>query len=699
VLLAALLTTLGAAYAANHPPLDAVFPGAERLGAFEGEPRAAPVYRGAELLGYLFETDDVVPIPAYSGKPVNHLVGLDLAGVITGAAVIEHHEPILLAGIPEARLHAFAAQYAGKSVSDRVRVGTGARTGFVNVDGVSGATVTVIVQNETIMRSARQVALARGIIEPGEERPPAARVRTELVDPADWQALTGDGSIRRLLITRGDVDAAFAGTPGEGFDEAPPGKEGELFIDLYYAYLNAPTIGRNLLGDRQYEWLMSELAEGEHAVAVLANGRYSFRGHGFVRGGIFDRLQLRQHDRGITFRDLDYHRPTGLPIAGAPAFSESALFIVRQDDALDAGGPWQVELLVVRQTGPRTSEYTSFQGDYLIPERYVERPEPAPTAAVPDAAAEAVWVLIWRERSLEIGVLLVALTVLTLVLMLQDLLVRRPRLLARIRNGFLLFTLFFIGWYTLAQLSVTNVLTFVHALMHEFRWETFLVDPLIFILWVFVAGSLLLWGRGVYCGWLCPFGALQELVGKVARRLRVRQRRLPAVLHERLWALKYLILLGLFGVSLHSLAQAELYAEVEPFKTAITLRFGREWGYVLYALALIAISAVNTKFYCKYLCPLGAALAVPGRMRLFDWVRRRKECGKPCQVCANECEVGAIDRNGVINANECHYCLDCQQTYYDAYKCPPLVERRKRRERAAAPAPRRKEIRVEVAPT
>jgi len=140
-------------------------------------------------------------------------------------------------------------------------------------------------------------------------------------------------------------------------------------------------------------------------------------------------------------------------------------------------------------------------------------------------------------------------------------------------------------------------------------------------------------------------------------------------------------LLGLFALSMQSLSLAERYAEVEPFKTAVTMRFQREWSYVFYAGGLLLLAAFNRKFYCRYLCPLGAALTFPSKFRIFEWLRRRKECGRPCQICRQECEVRAIRSTGEINANECHYCLDCQVTYWNDQKCPPLAEKRRKRER------------------
>lgn len=250
---------------------------------------------------------------------------------------------------------------------------------------------------------------------------------------------------------------------------------------------------------------------------------------------------------------------------------------------------------------------------------------------------------------------------------------RHERFTYWFRIGFLTFTLFGLGWWANAQLSVVNVLAFFSSAMTDFSWSAFLMDPLVFILWFSVAASLLFWGRGVFCGWLCPFGALQELTNKLAQYLKVPQIRVPWGIHERLWPIKYMIFLGLFGISLYSLELAERYSEIEPFKTAIILKFDRSWPFVLFAVALLAAGLFIERFYCRYLCPLGAALAIPGRLRMFDWLKRYKECGDPCTRCERECMVQAIHPEGHINPNECHQCLHCQVLYQSNTKCPVCV--------------------------
>jgi NosR/NirI family transcriptional regulator, nitrous oxide reductase regulator len=697
LLLALLLLVLApvalAGIDAKHPQLHEVFSGATRFGDIEGTPPAAAVYRGDKVIGYAFETVMVAPVPAYSGAPINLLVSIDTDGTIRDARVLEQHEPILLVGIPVQKLYDFVARYIGHHVDDRIVVGGGA-SGSVRIDAISSATVTSMVVNETIMNSALKVAASRKLIAgPADTGMAAAQVRSDYFVPADWQALTGNGAIGHLHLARQAITDAFKGQPESGLVDDPTapaaGHGADTFIDLYFADVTPPTVGRNLLGAAGHAELMKQLKPGDTAVAVMANGIYSFKGLGYVRGGIFDRVHLLQDGKLVLFKDTDLVSMNDTPLRGKPAFAEQAIFIVRNSSSgFDATRPWTLQLMVNRQVGPLQSIYHTFTRDYRMPAAYTTRPDASAEAAADALPANApLWQKIWYGRRIDIAVLLAGLTVLTLILLFQDWIVKYPVLLERVRTGFLIYTLVFIGWYGLAQLSVVNIFTFVQSLLHGFHWETFLMDPMIFILWVFVAATLLLLGRGVYCGWLCPFGALQVLVSKVAVRLRVPQFEFPRVVHERLWAFKYVILLVLFGMSLQSLNTAEHYAEIEPFKTAITLHFARSWSYVLYALALVAVSAFNHKFYCRYVCPLGAGLAVSGRWRLFEWLRRRPECGQPCQVCANECEVKAIGPDGRIDFNECHYCLDCQVTRVNDHKCPPMVQQRKKRERAARPLP------------
>ena len=690
VVLVLLFSLVGPAQAKSYGAIeqqriDKIFPQTDAISAPEGKFKVRTLSANGAVIGYVFQSLDVVDIPAYSGKPINTQVILDPAGVIRDAYVLEHHEPILLIGIPEAKLHDFTARYSGINVKQRVVVGRSSDSQAVTVDAVAGATVTAMVVNEVIMRAAHEVAVSLKLIEDtASTAQKVALVRPDLFEPANWAQLTGNGAVRRLHLTRGQVDDAFKGTEAEGVEVAGPGQADETFIDLYVADLNAPTIGRNLLGEAQYRVLMQGLKPGEQAIVVLGRGLFSFKGSGYVRGGIFDRVQLRQFGNVISFRDMDHQRLYDVFAEGMPEFEEMSVFIVRPQAAFDPGSAWTLELLVRRQTGPVSGTFTSFELPYQMPEAYLERPLPtAAEQAAIDEANRPMWLTIWYQKQVQVLVLGAALVLLTVILFMQDSLARRPRLLHWVRRGYLLFTVVFIGWYALGQLSVVNVLTFVHALFQQFRWELFLTDPLIFMLWIFTAASILLWGRGVFCGWLCPFGALQELINEVARKLKVRQFELPFAVHERLWALKYLILLGLFGLSLESMATAERFAEVEPFKTAITLHFDRQWWFVAYALGLLVINVFTRKVYCRYVCPLGAALAIPSKFRLFDWLKRRKECGDPCQLCAKECEIQAIHPDGHINANECHYCLDCQMTWHNDHKCPPLINKRKKRNKAA----------------
>ncbi len=653
-----------------------VFPGATAFGPVEGRPPAATAYRDGAVVGYVFSTAQVVASAGYSGKPLDIMAGVDLAGRITGAAILEHSEPILVIGVSDQDLAAFVAQYRGLDVRDPVRVTRHGRQGRNAVDAVAGASISSVVFNDSILRAARAVARSRGLL--GQA---SAAVDFESFEPVGWSVLLAEGSLAPLTVTVARAQQAVAEQGGQLYpDAAPRPDDAATFFGLYAALATPARVGRNLLGDRLYNRVLADLKEGDQLIFVGGEGVYSFKGTAYVRSGVFERIQLIQGNRTFRFRKDDHIRIEKLTAEGAPELREMAVFIVRAASGFLPLVPWRLEILVTADGEAGQPAFATFTLPYRLPGRY------APAGADPaeETGETPLWHQTWRERRFDIAILVLALAALTVILVFQDVVARRRRLYERVRVGFLIFTLIWLGWMAGAQLSVLNVLTFVNAIMTEFHWGFFLLDPLMFILWGYVAVAILFWGRGVFCGWLCPFGALQELTNRLARWARVPQWRLPFGLHERLWPLKYIAFLAIFAIFLGDLSLALRAAEVEPFKTAIVLHFDRPWPYALYAVVLLVAGLFVTRAYCRYLCPLGAALAIPARLRMFEWLKRRWHCGTPCQQCAQACPVQAIHPEGKINPNECIHCLNCQVNYYDDQLCPPLIERRKRREKREA---------------
>jgi NosR/NirI family nitrous oxide reductase transcriptional regulator len=695
-----------ATYLPKVAPAD-FFQGADRFGPPQGDPPIVPVYRGEQLQGFVYLNSQFANATGYSGKPIQVLVGIDTKGVLKGFKLVEHKEPIVLVGIPEKRILDAVNKLIGADMGEVARGAAQAP----QVDIVSGATVTVLVFGDSIVRSATKLIKSGRLGAPSGAATSAAPPASKAIDPAksevrDWQTLLGDGSVRRLFLSVADINKAFENTGNAAATAHPElGDPDDTFIDLYVADVAVPTIGRSLLGDDGYQRLVARLKPGQQALVVAGSGRYSFKGAAYVRGGIFDRIELVQETNSVRFRDRDHTRLGSLAAEGAPDFPEIALFTVPSELAFDPIEPWALRLLVQRVVGARDKALVTFDLGYALPEAYL-KPQ-APPAQPPQAAAskssatpvgetrevgmpppasdeEPLWMRIWRANTVKVGLTVAALGALTLIFFFQNVLVRRPAVYVWVRRGYLLFILVWLGWYANAQLSVVNVLTFANSLLTGFSWDYFLSAPLIFILWASIAAGLLFWGRGPFCGWLCPFGALQELLNNVAQALKVPQFRVPWGLHERLWPIKYIIFLGLFGMSLYSTAFAEQLAEVEPFKTSIILKFAREWPFVLYALTLLAAGLFVERFFCRYMCPLGAALAIPGRIRMFEWLRRWPECGSPCQRCANECPVQAIHPEGHINVNECIYCMHCQELYFDDHRCPHMIQVRLKREKRQA---------------
>jgi len=407
---------------------------------------------------------------------------------------------------------------------------------------------------------------------------------------------------------------------------------------------------------------MRRLEPGQHAWWVASAGRDAYIDEDFTRGTVPARLAFSQGGAPVELRDLDL---SPRPPEGAPPLNAALVLRVPPMSGIDPASPVRFELTLTRARGSMLPVLTqrSVSLDYQAPEALFFRP-PAP---LPD------WLIAWKERGVELGIIAAGLALLSVVLARPRWISVSARRLKVFRLAFLAFTLGYIGWYAQGQLSIVQITGAIKSLVAGAGLKSFLYDPVSLLLIAFTLVSFVVWGRGTFCGWLCPFGALQEFAALLARALRLPERKLPARLAGVLDRGRFVILAALAALAALAPQWAEKGVEVEPFKTAITVGFDRSAPFVAYALILLVLGGLYYKFFCRYLCPLGAAMALGGKLRLLDWLPRRSECGQPCQTCRHRCAYDAIEKSGAIRYERCFQCLDCVGIYHDAGRCAPIM--------------------------
>jgi NosR/NirI family nitrous oxide reductase transcriptional regulator len=675
-----------------------VFPGgAERLGPEEGSPPAIAVYQGDKVVAYVFSTLDIIAAHGYSTTPFDVIGGVDLDGRITGAKVVFHNEPhIFDAPLRKRLLDTFLAREAGRPLRRDANA--------LPPDFVAGATVSARAMGAAVLATARLVLRAR-LARPAATAATAATPDTESYTRVSWDKLVAAGAVLRRRVTAGEAAAALAQAgAADAKLEVPPGRSDDLYIEFATALFTLPAIGGNLVGLLNYEDYQNQLPSGAQAVFVASSGPYDFLGTKFFRDGHFDRLRVVQDGRTFDFSQGDYRwlNPYDEGIRGRQ--EHAGLFALPANAGFDPAKPWRLEILV---NGAGAAPVTvAFGLDYKLPDlSALTSPDDAARPVVVDRTDAAdgkerdvqlsveddlpsvpVWVEAWRDSRVNVAILAVLLSTLTLILVFQSTLARSRRAHRLVRNGFLVVVLVWLGWFAGVQLSMVNVINYVKGPFSGVDIDFYLAEPLMVIIAGYTLVSLVLIGRGVFCGWLCPFGALQELIGQLSRAIGVPQWSPSGAIEKRLRMGKYVAAAAVLVLVITAIDSSGSSIEIEPFKTAISSRFARPWPYVLYAGALLAIGMFSERAYCRFLCPLGGILAFLDRLHLIDLLKRRPECGSPCHLCERSCPVQAIESTGKIVTAECFQCLDCQVEYYDDKRCPPLVQAARLRGEAAAVA-------------
>lgn len=636
---------------------------------------------GGGEAGYIFETGPLAPLPGFSGQPINILIMLDLHGTFIETRLLTHHEPIFVSGLGEAPLRQFLAQYRGHSIHEALVVGNpygaGQGSDLVYLEGVTKATASVRIAHETIL--AATLAVARERMQ-GLKAGPPPRPDPDHDEVLDWAALLDQGLGRRLQVPNAEIEAAFAGTRWAGADpEARDDPQG-LYLDLLAVDLGPPAIARAVLSPDGLSELnrQSAVAPDDEFILLVEAGRHGLVGPDFIRNTAPDLLGATQDGLPLALRDADILADLH-PDLPDP-WQETTRMILRLDRRLgfDPTREWQLVLRAERQHGMFQPEIgsTALSLTMSLPERFFLAPS--------DAVQRPAWREAIEARRVDLVILGLGLAVLFALLAAQSRLAAHRHYPA-IRLSILAGVIGFVGYWGQGQLSIVTPIAVIRGLTQGGGLAVLLYDPFSLAVWAAAILGLVIWGRGLFCGWLCPYGAMQEFAHHAGRRLGLPEwRPAPSFARAALWS-GPIALAGLVATAFLWPGHAETLAEIEPFKTAITTHFMRPWPYVLWAGGWLLLSMVWFKGYCRSLCPLGALLRVGDLLRLRRWIPRRAECGSPCQLCRVRCRYDAIAPKGQIRYSECFQCLDCVTIHDDPRQCVPLIlaARAKDRRRAA----------------
>ena len=609
--------------ALGQPPIEVteelmreVFPSADSYSLKEGTP---PVYRAfvnnpesaeLETVGYLFETPDMPPEEVGYSAPVDVLVGMDLKGTITGVKILHYIESYKSIRGDFINSEYFPDQFEDKNIVEGFRIGR-------DVDGISRATITSWAVSRGIRNASRRVAEAYLSDSEFVSLTSADAVALQVLSAQSWEEMIEEELVVNWVVTQPDAT--------------------ELHLTL--AFMGHDGLGELLVGDVDYSRADREASARVRDGNMLLVGIDGDSSQPFRQ----ERLAIEQGDeifpverrRFVYVGSADYGK-----IADKVRFAGAIVL----DPAVDLSQPFDV----LYNTGGRVGEFgTIAQATYKVPPIPLALSSglPIPPELLPQFDDDLT---AYENEGLYASLINNApwLDVIILMLLLTMVMAAFLRKSSNIRWVTLFFTLIYLGWMDGGFVSVSHITNFVKLGPSMFRSDL----PQLLIV-IFTVVTTLLWGR-VFCSSLCPFGALQDFITKYTpKRLR---KELPQAIHDKAIYFKYAVVVFLIVMSI-SFANLSLFQYFEPFGTV----FYFSQSYILWIiLALFILGSVFiSRFYCRYVCPLGAALGIASL--ISPWrISRVSQCDV-CKVCEHSCPTGAI-RGPKIDFKECVRCDICE---------------------------------------
>lgn len=162
-----------------------------------------------------------------------------------------------------------------------------------------------------------------------------------------------------------------------------------------------------------------------------------------------------------------------------------------------------------------------------------------------------------------------------------------------------------------------------------------------------------------YCGYLCPFGLLQELSSAIGKKFKIRKRTIPDKLDRVLKLLRYVlfVLVTFFSIDfISSLLKFDARSNLFLILTGKSV----EIIMIVSILGFATLSLFYNKLFCKYFCIQGAQYGLASYFRLFT-IKRNADACINCKRCDKACDMGIkiSTCNKTINSLNCVNCFEC----------------------------------------
>lgn len=592
-----------------------VMPTADQFSEKSGAP---PVYKAfksnaetgePELIGYIFLSADVPPEEKGYSAPIDMLIGLNIDGTLSGLKILNYIDSYRYSRGDFLATEGFQEQFQQKNIRDEFRL-------HHDVDGVSNATISSWAITRGVRNAARRVAEVYL-----DYQPDISEVDIWNANAASHLAqFTWEDLIEQGLVVKKDIPMPL-----------------DAIMELSIIYIGQPAIGELFIGEEDYG-VASRLAsirfDSSEMILFLVGGDtsqpFQQQRFSFQQG---DNSARRIHPRRIVSAGS---ADQGM-IANKGAFAGA--FVM--DSNFDPTQPFTFFYQPLGTPEPIAFEYqltgvalSLAKGEPVLSIEEAERQRILTSPWYIQAAHGILWEdTDWVEFSL-----LSALIILVTVAFFKK--------HAPLRWIGLTATLLYLGFYNGGFLSVSHIAS----LVAQGPISIVSSAPLLLI-FLFTLITTLLWGR-LFCASLCPFGALQDFISRfVPKRWRIT---VPQAIHQPAFWVKY-IFLGIIIVVAFSNNTVSIFQYFEPFGTL----FYFSTSIFLWAILLLIIagSILVDRFYCRYLCPLGAALAIVSLVSPWR-IKRVSQCNI-CKVCEQACPTGAIEGPN-INFKECVRCDVCE---------------------------------------